>query len=283
MRHIDLDAIRPQISAEIAALDIARARIAREPNPQRRRQLLISCSRLWIALRTPFARLSFDKCWYTESKNPGTDDDIDHYRPKSAVHEDPTHPGYYWIAFEWTNLRLSCHRANRPRINPETGKTGGKADHFPLLNECMRARSPDDDLSLEEPAVLDPTKVQDVELLSFSPSGEVALSPAFKCHPTAQKRLDASRLYLNLNWPSFCEARVTLYNRIRRLIDRGEREAATHVGQVVDARQPFLDACQDLVTTMHATQEYSAAARVYVQLFRDVWWVREIVLQAAPP
>ena len=283
MRHIDLNAIGHKISAEIAALDTANARIAREPNPDRRHQLLIRCRRLWIALRAPFAHLSFHKCWYTESKNLGTDDDLDHYRPKSSVHEDPEHPGYYWLAFEWTNLRLSCHRANRPRIHPETGETGGKADHFPLLNEQVRARSPDDDLSLEEPALLDPTKADDVRLLSFSPNGEVALSPTHRGEPTAQKRLDASRLYLNLNWPCFCDARVTLYNQILRLIHRGEREAPTKIGLMVHAPQPFLDACQDLVTTMQPTQEYSAAARVYVQLYRDRWWVREIVLQAAPP
>ena len=233
MRHIDLSAIRHQISTEIAALDTANTRIACESNPHRRHQLLARWRRLWIALRAPFEQLSFHKCWYTESKNPGTDDDVDHYRPKSSVHEDPAHSGYYWLAFEWTNLRLSCHRANRPRIHPTTGETGGKADHFPLLNEQSRARSPHDDLSLEEPALLDPTNAEDCQLLSFSPNGEVALSPAFSGNAAAQTRLDASRLYLNLNWPCFCDARVTLYNRILRLIHRGEREAPTEVRQMV--------------------------------------------------
>ena len=65
----------------------------------------------------------FGKCAYCEdrivSTQPG---DIEHYRPKGCVtNEDGSrvmvdanggkkvpHPGYYWLAYEWTNLLYAC-------------------------------------------------------------------------------------------------------------------------------------------------------------------------------
>ena len=138
MRFIDLEEIKPTISDKLERLEEAKARVLAEPDPDRRSALIDQLRSRWTALRDAFSAYSNDKCWYIECKNLGADDDIDHFRPKSGVREDPTHPGYYWLAFEWTNLRLSCHRANRPRTNPDTGETGGKAGHFP----ADRSRSP---------------------------------------------------------------------------------------------------------------------------------------------
>lgn len=281
MRFIDLEEIKPAIRDKIEALEEARAAVLAEPDPDRRDALIERFRTRWTALREAFAAHSHDKCWYVECRNLGTDDDMDHFRPKAGVKEDPTHPGYYWLAFEWTNLRLSCHRANRPRINPETGETGGKAEHFPLIDPGTRAMAPGDNLALEVPALLDPTRLADVALLSFKPNGEVDLSPEFKGQPIAEAKFEASRLYLHLNWPKFRDARVVLYNRISRIVDRGEREAPQDYSALHAAGDAFLDACRDLRTAMTAREEYSAAARVYVESFRHVWWVRDIVLKVA--
>ena len=178
-------------------------------------------------------------------------------------------------------MRLSCHRANRPRTNPETGETGGKAQHFPLIDPRTRAMAPGDDLALEVPALLDPTRLSDVVLLSFKPNGEVDLSPEFKGEPVAEAKFEASRLYLHLNWPKFRDARVVLYNRIARTVDRGEREAPRNYRGIHAAGEAFIDACRDLRNAMAAHEEYSAAARVYVESFKHVWWVRDIVLRVA--
>jgi uncharacterized protein (TIGR02646 family) len=281
MRFIDLEEIKPTIRDKIEALEVARAAVLAEPDSDLRAALINRCRGLWTAVRDTFAAYSNDKCWYVECKNLGTDDDIDHFRPKSGVKEDPTHPGYYWLAFDWTNLRLSCHRANRPRTNPETGETGGKAGHFPLIDPATRAQAPADDLSREVPALLDPTKLADVVLLSFTPNGEVDLSPEYKGQAVAEAKFEASRLCLHLNWPKFRDARVVLYNRIARIVDRGEREAPQDYSGVHAAGEAFVDACRDLRTTMLAREEYSMAARVYVESFKHVWWVRDIVLKVA--
>lgn len=279
MRFIDLEEIRPTIRAEVAALEEAKGWVSSEADPDRRATLINRFRGRWTAVRKAFAAFSNDKCWYVECKNPGTDDDVDHFRPKLGVWEDRNHPGYYWLAFEWTNLRLSCHHANRLRTNPETGQTGGKAEHFPLINPDDRVRSPSDDLLIEVPALLDPTNFADVALLSFRPNGEVDLCPKYRGQPIAEAKFEASRLYLHLNWPKFREARLVLYQKIERIIYRGEREAPQNYGGVHTAGEAFLDACRDLARAMAAKEEYSKAARVYVESFRHLWWVRDIVLQ----
>src|ERR1700722_13302235 len=136
MMLINLEDLLLGIQSLLPTFQAAQDEVNRELDVEERRKLMDRIrTRLhdeWIALREAMSRLSNDKCWYTECQNPGTDDDIDHYRPKKSVDEDKTHPGYYWLAFNWRNFRLSCHRANRLRTNPETDVTGGKADHFPL-------------------------------------------------------------------------------------------------------------------------------------------------------
>jgi hypothetical protein len=281
MRFIDLEKIKPQIRDEIGALEEAKAEVLAAPTQEVRSTLIERYCNRWTALRAAFSGYSRDKCWYVECKNLGTDDDIDHFRPKLGVKEDPNHPGYYWLAFEWTNLRLSCHRANRPRTNPETGETGGKAEHFPLIDERTRAQGPGDDIKQEVPSLLDPTNLADVALLSFKPNGEVDLSPEFKGQPVAEAKFEVSRLILHLNWPKFRDARVVLYNTIARIVDRGEREAPVDYGGIPEASESFLDACRDLRNAMGEEVEYSAAARVYVESFKHIWWVRDIVLKVA--
>ncbi len=93
----------------------------------------------------------FGKCVYCETPIydifPG---DVEHYRPKGKVtdhlnniahikNEDGTeikdsngqsipHPGYFWLAYEWTNLMPSCTFCNRPK------KDFGKRSCFPVEN-----------------------------------------------------------------------------------------------------------------------------------------------------
>src|SRR5882724_7294129 len=46
--------------------------------------------KIWRDLTEPLKRLSDGKCWYSESRNPASDKNVDHFRPKNAVAEDPS-------------------------------------------------------------------------------------------------------------------------------------------------------------------------------------------------
>jgi hypothetical protein len=281
MRFIDTERLLPEVRPFLADLEAAHTEVMAEADPGRRAELINRHQAKWSALRPVLERASSEKCWYTECRSTGADNDVDHFRPKLGVKEDQAHPGYYWLAFDWRNFRLSCQRANRPRRNPEVQRTGGKADHFPLLANGVRAQGPPDNLASEYPALLDPTQPGDPALLSFKPNGEIDLSPEFKGGAIAEAKLEASRLCLHLNWPKFRDGRVVLYNQIERAIGRGAREAPTDFDGVPAASAAWVDAIRDLVGVMQPDQEYSAAARVYIESFKHIWWVRDIVLKVS--
>lgn len=64
-------------------------------------------------VRKKLANLYFNKCAYCETKDP--EFQIEHYRPKRSVHDLGTHPGYYWLSYEWSNLIPACHHCNSSR------------------------------------------------------------------------------------------------------------------------------------------------------------------------
>lgn len=72
------------------------------------------------------------KCGYCEThESAGASLRVDHYRPKGRVLDVPLHDGYYWLAYEWSNLVLSCEKCNRR-----------KWDHFPIQDEAGRVSNP---------------------------------------------------------------------------------------------------------------------------------------------
>ncbi|AVO59612.1 HNH endonuclease family protein [Pseudomonas chlororaphis] len=126
------------------------------------------------------------KCAYCESFYYGSAPvDIEHYRPKGRVYEEPDHPGYWWIAMDWENLLPSCIHCNRrsgqvtPRLSASLvslvneGKAfsrssvmqTGKQDSFPILGQ--RAAVGARDFSAEQALLLDPCRDQPQEHLRF--------------------------------------------------------------------------------------------------------------------
>ena len=109
-------------------------------------------------VREPLFALHKGKCCYCERKRDmKREADIDHYRPKAAVTEDPDHPGYWWLAYEWTNYLFSCKRCNQ----------SNKKSHFPLLTGSSRAASPENDLADEQPVIINPIDDDPENYLSY--------------------------------------------------------------------------------------------------------------------
>lgn len=78
-------------------------------------------------------KLYSNKCAYCESRT--NDPEVEHYRPKKRVTRvRPTHGGYFWLCYTWSNLVPACHHCNR------IGK--GKGNKFPIINEAVRLRLP---------------------------------------------------------------------------------------------------------------------------------------------
>ncbi len=105
-----------------------------------------------------------DKCAFCESKITHVDyGDVEHFRPKTAFHQqagDPLRrPGYYWLAYEWTNLFLSCTLCNQQF----------KGNRFPLRDGRRRVKSHRQAhfLSREQPLLIDPASVDPSLHLEF--------------------------------------------------------------------------------------------------------------------
>src|SRR4051794_37152117 len=107
MRFIDLDALIGDLEVDrlIEAAEAARQEILAETSPGPRHALIEYHRPKWVAFRAHFERIYGRKCWYVECTNAGTDDDIDHFRPKAKLAEDATHGGYWWEALNWRNFR----------------------------------------------------------------------------------------------------------------------------------------------------------------------------------
>lgn len=97
-----------------------------------------------------------DKCAYCEANFAGNaSGDVEHFRPKAFSQQSKAaaklYPGYYWLAYAWSNLLYTCELCNRPV----------KRNLFPLRDSTTRARRPTDDLSAEEPLLIDPAGPDD--------------------------------------------------------------------------------------------------------------------------
>ena len=279
MRYINLNLMigDPNAAPAIQAAEEAYAEIRAEPDPARRQALIERYRGRWVAFRAHFERVYGEKCWYTECVNPGTDDDIDHYRPKGRIDEDRGHGGYWWEALNWRNFRLSCHRANRLRENPDTGDTHGKGDHFPLLNPEQRWRDPDAACN-ERPMLFDPVSAADAAFLTFDINGKVALSPRFGNDEVAKRRFEASRMHLHLEWPSIRRQRQMLYTEITRRVDDGNAAAVGVERGEPGARDQLNRVVGSLIDMTQPHQPYSRAAQAYIRHHRFRAWVEREVL-----
>jgi hypothetical protein len=284
MRYINLQLIvgDPHAAPAMAAAEAAHAAILAEPDAERRAALIRTHRDKWVAFRGHFQRIYGEKCWYTECMNPGTDDDIDHYRPKGRIFEDPEHGGYWWEALNWRNFRLSCHRANRLRENPDTGETHGKGDHFPLAAPEARWRAPLDACE-EQPMLLDPVRPSDAAVVTFQIDGKVAIAPRFEADEQIIARFEASRTYLHLDWPSIKQGRQLLYVDITRRVDDGNAAAASLARGEAGAREWLDRVVGGLIELTQPMQPYSRAAQAYIRAHRGWLWVEQEVLPHIPP
>ncbi len=101
------------------------------------------------------ARLSKNhckKCCYCEViiPVPYASTHVEHFRPKAYSQQGrgtpKRYPGYYWLAYEWTNLYLSCQFCN----------VSQKRNIFPLGSPAHRATKDGDVLALEGALLIDP-------------------------------------------------------------------------------------------------------------------------------
>lgn len=103
--------------------------------------------KVWGSCKRDLQRIQHGKCCYCETKFTSSDyGAVEHYRPKNSVRGVASHSGYWWLAYSWDNLLLSCDVCN----------SSFKLTHFPLVDASKRVSDPTGNIDDEEPLILDP-------------------------------------------------------------------------------------------------------------------------------
>ncbi len=116
------------------------------------------------SVKAALRKAQHDKCAFCESRFSHVGyGDVEHFRPKAGYNQRAgaplTSPGYYWLAYDWNNLFLSCQLCNQ-RF---------KRNLFPLEDPAGRAASHHHRrrVSSERPLLLDPGKDDPSRFVTF--------------------------------------------------------------------------------------------------------------------
>lgn len=264
MRFIDVTRA-PELPIAWVTLEATRrtGMLAIESNKRRE---YVKNNQGWSLLKDWLSGLSGGKCWYCEAKSLRAVLDVDHFRPKLAVTVDGVsvkgHDGYWWLAYEWKNYRLSCQRCNRP-ITDHSGGPSGKRNEFPLRDESKRARDAEHSIELEEPRLLDPCIEADTALLEHWVDGEVR--PRADQPEWGRERARYTIIQLGLSDPQLAEEkrkRWQLLSEILKFVDKGiSRE------MVVD----------HLKRELEPNAEFSSFFRSAISTHRDKEWIESLL------
>jgi hypothetical protein len=219
---------------------------------------------VWKRLRDWLLRLSYDKCWYSESRDFFSVLEVEHYRPKKRckrVARGLFEDGYWWLAFEWSNYRL-C------------GKVGNakKGDFFPLAASSPTATYGGLSILNEIPLLLDPACPGDPDLLSFDEDGQCG--PHADADQFTTIRVTTTVARVNLNHGRITKARQRIWNRCRQLIEEC-RELALQLEQAPGPadRQRLNDKKEELRAMTRPEAEFSSVAKVCL-LKSNIHWAQ---------
>ena len=145
----------------------------------------------------------YGKCCYCESVViPPSNGEIEHFRPKGAVRQTrqpaKIRPGYYWLAYRWENLLFICGGCNTK-----------KSDLFPLGDISRRALSHHDDITAEDPLLVDPSSSDPRLDIQFKLDAPVGVTP----------RGRITIKLLGLDQPGFLEERRWWLDQLQRFVD----------------------------------------------------------------
>ena len=154
-------------------------------------------------VKTALRTIQSDKCCYCENKyRTPAYLHVEHFRPKGAVRQDQSsgdeYPGYYWLAYQWSNLLLACFDCN----------TSSKGTTFPLRDPAQRARSHHDNIGNEQPLYINPADEDPRKHIRFKRDTPFALTDV------GRRTIDG----LDLRRSALAEERLELFAAIEVIV-----------------------------------------------------------------
>jgi uncharacterized protein (TIGR02646 family) len=207
------------------------------------------------SVKTDLRAAQHDKCCFCESKVSHISyGDVEHFRPKAGFSQKPRgplqKPGYYWLAYQWSNLLFCCQVCNQRQ----------KRNHFPLRRSRRRAVTYHDNLAKEEPLFLDPATDDPTRYVRFR---EEYLYPV-----NNSRRGKTTIEALGLNRPTLVERRrdyVTILRRLKECRDLFRRAIAEAQSSGANLPTGFREQLEKIELNFKHLQddaaEYAAMAR----------------------
>jgi hypothetical protein len=245
----------PKKVLEVAAR--AQAELEKKPEAERK-DFIEKKSHIWRAFARHLAKMSYGKCWYSESNDPQSFFDVDHFRPKKAAKraDELTDDGYPWLAFSVDNFRYSAGRSNRLNTDEATDQTVGKGSWFPLLDGSACANWNNRSIDQERPVLLDPTVRSDVALIDINPDDGRA-TPSKTCIGQAkQQRATRSIELYGLNLGNLASARKRVMRDVEDLYKNLMDIVATDIDMAAVERLQ-----EQMVRATTSSAPYARAAR----------------------
>jgi uncharacterized protein (TIGR02646 family) len=191
-----------------------------------------------------------DKCAYCEVRIVSDAGDVEHFRPKAGVRQGKDQPkqspGYFWLAYTWSNLLYACSRCNREH----------KRDLFPLEDPTARADALREEGSTagEAPLLLDPAT--DTPELHIRFNGE-------RAEPLNEGRRGRVTIdVLGLNRTRLLEARREKLENVRTIVEILRLVRAGHLPKdKPEVREQLHNLCRKILAATESHAPFAAMIR----------------------
>lgn len=192
------------------------------------------------------------KCCFCEARfDANYRGDVEHYRPKGAIGSGATRirPGYYWLAYTWTNLYYACADCNQYQ----------KRAAFPLVDETKRASDHHSGIADEDPLILDPGGPRD-------PRDHIRFNGDVPTGVTSAGRETIS--LLKLDREALCRDRREHFRILQAMIDIIR---LMETDQRPKAIECVSKARSELANSVKPESKFSAASQDFLAPFRQYW------------
>lgn len=250
MRYIDISIIDqndPDVKAWLKKAK-QRTKTLSGKTTHAERAKYLARANIWSEFKPILIRYFGDKCWYSECSLEGAFGDVDHFRPKNKSTDEQGKTilpdGYWWLAYDYLNYRLSCEKCNR------SFGGGGKNDSFPLKVETAPADFPNKD---DTHLLLDPCEQCDTDLIDCDECGKII---SLSTDAYDQLRVNISReIY---NWDCFNNARKRVRTECKTALEQFEiiynsapdkmEVSLKRICELVDTKAPYSSFSRKYIT-----------------------------------
>lgn len=206
------------------------------------------------SVKNALVRSQHGKCGFCESKVTHVAyGDVEHFRPKAGFVQSESdsleRPGYYWLAYSWSNLVFCCQLCNQ-RF---------KRNLFPLENPEERARSHGDDIARERPLFINPTVDDPAGLIGFREEIPYA-KPGSKRGSVTIGALGLDRSELNEVRLDYFQMLVLLKQTREILLERKEAE-----GIPIELEGQLKEIEEQLLRSQRDDAPFAAMARALME------------------